>query len=182
MGKKNLAPLAQGAYLQDGAFKMQLTALELLALTPTGVTGSGVTLANVNQRFSLMHPTVNADGKPAGDLPVNYTISVRITRDPIPGDSAERTWIIDDKAVVATEADAVSMAAKVSKGKADDRKAKETEDRQNAIKAAVSMTREMYTEAAKLNPPQNPVTLLQQVAQVAPIMRQVAESFAPKES
>jgi hypothetical protein len=169
MAKRNMQPLANGAIvLQDGKFKWTITPLELLALVSTGVTGSGIVLANVQQRFSLMMPTFTEgpDGelKPAGELPVNHTISVRITRDAVPGNQ--------------TEIDAVAKAAAESKLKQTERTQTETETRQRAVKAAVEMTlsnvKEGMTLATVNRPSVDVVSTVKTAVELSKVLKELA--------
>jgi hypothetical protein len=157
-GRKSTNPPAgDTVQLRDGGFAWDVPADTLRQLPTVGATGSGMLLANVSQRFSIIH----TDAK--GDLPVNYSISVRISRDPLVGN--------DD------EAAAVEAAANESTAKRKERDEKDTSERQAAIKAAVQMTKDMIKEGMAINPSQSPVNLIRQVAEVAPVLQQLSAAL-----
>lgn len=149
-------PAGDVVTLRDGGFAWDVPAETLRQLPTVGATGSGMLLANVAQRFSIIH----TDAK--GDLPVNYSISVRISRDPLVGNDAER--------------EAVDAAGIESKAKRDERDAKDTKDRQASIAAAISMTKDMIKEGMALNPQQSPVALIKQVAEIAPVIKAMQQA------
>lgn len=168
--RNNQSPLVtDGIHLQDGNFKWAIPADVLRGLVATGVTGSGVVLANVMQKFSLLHETKDAEtGESRGDLPVNYTVSVRITRDALPGNSAE--------------SDAVERAARESKAKQDERKATETKERQASIAAAVNMTRDMIREgltigSQRVAPGPSAVETIKTAAEILPVVKALQASL-----
>ncbi len=149
MAKKQSAPRApETVHLEDGGFVWDVPRDGLAGLTPSGVNSGGMILANIRQKVSIVH----------GDTPVDYTISVYITRDPIG----------NDESALVSDAKAASKANK-------DAKAKElAEQHTRDVQAAVKLTTEMMREGQTLGRA-DAIESIQNVAKLAPALRTIKE-------